>query len=882
MELADKIKRIITQYDLYIEENVFSKEQLIRSFAKFISSTSERDKHNTGFVMHTGSICFDALAIIYAAVSCMIYNESDTEKIISSLKPGDMILYTRDKRTVKGVFKGFCNFVRSKWKDVESYENAEYIKLVSEKREREDVICVPKKLWNCIAPYLGDSSNTDGRGIRRISGLRNVFYTQVLDIKKEDIPSVVAASAVIVMQKDRADYLYENIRIGIDENTIIGLRDLVTASYYTESEEHPYGGNIGKTEPVLKITGKVSTAKKLSFSRRGNKHLGVIISGNEIIRRYITEIPAIMSRQSLKYVLLMANMDSESVPELIVNSEKPVVFACSKKFLDEHTDKIQLRNRLTTELEEQSDGIRNRIVLTSEFSSSLSWDEFKTVKQSLLTIKRSEFNSEKKDEFLITAYSLLNLFTTACFKLSDLEACIEEGKIGISSPSERLQTLEKLAVYLPDYLGSKAAKIIETLSNQYIALFDSCEKEKYLKKELRTNYSKKYAIIVPKAYYKTVIIHSGVFEPPVNTSRVRVLTANSFTGTERYDKIIVTGSFTGNKFDVFRCISASTLESLIYSYEKKTYKQRAKSAGKNIRYLNELNSGNYTPEQYTMEPFAETEEEKEIREINNIDKEVDDYISRLNDAVYSSMFAGDNRGSGNASVHVIRMGKFETGERIFFTKRYKAYTFDDVTSEVKELKVTELEEGLSLVFTQYNSETRDIVDDILNRLIMSGRLSPEISDCYALSKLWKEKLREYKIVNNLKSRDIADRMIRNGVNVQEVAIRVWLDEDAHTVGPREKASIEQIAYLIGDEKMLDSVDKQFEAIRTIRRVRRQILGYIGEAIIDKLSGQQPKEDAIMSYIYDRIDSLAVVLRLESITAIDREIPFNSANRPISV
>ena len=124
-------------------------------------------------------------------------------------------------------------------------------------------------------------------------------------------------------------------------------------------------------------------------------------------------------------------------------------------------------------------------------------------------------------------------------------------------------------------------------------------------------------------------------------------------------------------------------------------------------------------------------------------------------------------------------------------------------------------------------------------------------------------------------------MIANGVTVQDVTIRNWLDEDAHIVGPMKIESLEQIAYLIGDEEMLENVEKHFEAIKTIRKVRRQILGYIGEAIIDKLSGRMPKDDTIMAYIYDRIESLAVVLRLESIMKIDREIPFNSANRPLS-
>lgn len=887
MELADKIIKIITQYDLYIEENVFSKEQLIRSFAKFISSTSERDKHNTGFVMHTGSICFDALAIIYAAVSCMIYNESDTEEIISSLSPGDLVLYTPDKRPVKGEFKGFFNYIRSDFQKADSAENASYLKLICQKKRRNkienDATYVPKKSWNRISPYRGQSTNTDGRGIRKTSGLRDVFYTKALGFKREDIPSVVAASAVIVMQNKRAEYLYKNIEIGIDDKTRIKLSDLVTASYYTESEEHPCSGNIGKTEPVLKITGKVSVARRLAFSRRGNRHLGVIISGNEPVRRYITEIPAILDRRSLKYVFVLANMDSESVPELLINCENPAVFACSKKFLETNSSKAATRNRLTAELEEQSRGILNKKISRVEFSSSITWDEYKSVRQALKTIKRSDFSSDKKDEFVITAFTLLNLFSTAVFKMSDLEACIEAGKIGIASPSERLSNLNVLIEDLPEYLRDKATAIAESLSNQYLALYDNCEKERYLKKELRTNYSKKYAIVVPKAYYKTVMIHSGMFAPPVIASKVSVLTANGFNADVRYNKIIVTGNFQGNRFDVFRCISADDFESLIYSYEKKVYNQRAQRAEKNIRLLNDLNSGNALPDDIFSYDSRDTEpDEKEICDIYEFDKEVDDYISRINDAVLGSLFTGENRGYGNATTHVVKMGVFETGERIFFTKRYKAYTFDDTTSEVKESKVEELEEGLSLVFTQYNSETRDIVDDILNRLIKNGKLSPEISDCYALSKQWKEKLREYKMVNNLKSRDIADRMIKSGVAVGEGTIRGWLDEDAHTIGPQKIDSIEQIAYLIGDDDMLNNAKKQFEAIRTIRKVRMTILRYIGEAIIDKLSGQLPKDGEIMEYIYKRIDSLAIILRLESIADIDKEIPFNSANRPISV
>lgn len=56
--------------------------------------------------------------------------------------------------------------------------------------------------------------------------------------------------------------------------------------------------------------------------------------------------------------------------------------------------------------------------------------------------------------------------------------------------------------------------------------------------------------------------------------------------------------------------------------------------------------------------------------------------------------------------------------------------------------------------------------------------------------------------NNIPASEIAKEMIKNGVSVQEITIRGWLDEDSHTVGPRKQESIEQIALLIEDEDML--------------------------------------------------------------------------------
>lgn len=442
-----EIKEILSKCKIAIEGNVISNETLMKYFSGYLSTASEKDEHNTGVVLHTGSICFDALAIVHAAITCMIFNESDTEDIISSLRPGDLVLYTREKRPVKAEFQGFYNYIiGSNPQKTDSSEHAFYIKLKCQKNDTY----VPKDKWNRIAPYFGNSSNTDGRGIRKTTGLRDVFYLHALGLSREEIPSVVGASSVIVMQRERSEYLYKNISIELSDKTVIKLSDLVTASYFTDSDEYAFSGNLGKNEPVLKFTGKVSVAKKLAFSKKGNKTIGTMIIGDEYIRRYLTEIPQILNRRSLKYVLLIGSMESEAIRELLEGCESPTVFACSKELLTSHSAAVRSRNRFTSELEKQVSGIINREVTCREFSSDLIWTQYKKIKRTLQNIKRSDYSSEQKDDFVITAYSLLNLFSTAVFRMSVLEKCIEEGKIGIVSPAQKLDNLKNYRHFFPN------------------------------------------------------------------------------------------------------------------------------------------------------------------------------------------------------------------------------------------------------------------------------------------------------------------------------------------------------------------------------------------------------------------------------------------------
>ena len=281
--------------------------------------------------------------------------------------------------------------------------------------------------------------------------------------------------------------------------------------------------------------------------------------------------------------------------------------------------------------------------------------------------------------------------------------------------------------------------------------------------------------------------------------------------------------------------------------------------------------------------YSDGVNEDDVEEIAAIDRDVDEYLTHLNEvATFRSLESYGASFGANQTSEVVAFGTFDSGEKIFFTKLYKAYVFDDGDGTVKEVGVRDLNEGDSLVFTRNNSETRDIVDTILGKLVEEHKVGDDIIECYRKSKRWKEALREYMLNNNIPEKEIATTMIANGVHVQEVTIRGWLDEDSHTVGPRREDSIQQIALLIEDTDMFEKANIYYEACATIRRIRRDILSQIGRAIIDRLIGREPTAGTIMADIYERTGSIAQILRLESISNIERSVPMNLTNRPINM
>lgn len=233
-----------------------------------------------------------------------------------------------------------------------------------------------------------------------------------------EIPRTVDTSTVIVMSREEANELVGSISFRFDD-TDIKLTDLVPVSYYTESNrEYQYGVNLSKNEPVIKITGKVSVARKLLLKKGGNRHIGLVVCGEDLYHHSESELPELLDRKSIQYVYLCMHLDSEASSNLIANYEEANLFACTKDFLLSNSRPPIVCNPYTEQMNAQIGAIIDKEVTATVIPGFINWETYRAFKRAMYSVKSSEYNSEQKDDFIVQSYSLMNLFMTAVFDRS--------------------------------------------------------------------------------------------------------------------------------------------------------------------------------------------------------------------------------------------------------------------------------------------------------------------------------------------------------------------------------------------------------------------------------------------------------------------------------
>lgn len=867
--------------DIYFEGSLISKEQIVKNYAEFLAASLFREERSVNIALHTGSVCFDIVSLITAALGCLYIDDFDSNVIIEQLENGDFVLYGENKQE-RYIWRGFANqYYEPVIFYSETSDNRYYA--VLEQTTKIMKTFIPRNMWYLVTPYKGESQITDGRGLRKRDVSRNDFISYMFGVHPTEVPSVTGVSAIIVAKRRTFDRISKGLLIDYGGDKGIGLLDLITVSYYTDGgEEYQYGSNPANTEPVLKVTEKVSTARDLVLNKRGNKTAGFMVMGSENMIKGESELKDLLSRKSLRFALLTANIDFERAEEILEAQEDASIFACTKEFLLWNSLPLKEKNTLTAELDRQINNIVNSVVSTIIVDGGCSREDFRKVKEALYIIRKSDWNEGSKRRFIIIAYSLLNLFLTAVFPIEALEKASESGKLTsvISLPSARVRELWNLAENA-GVVDEQCICVADILERLYKEEFLMCPKYDALKQRLIKADLQKTAVVVPKAYYIDILNA----DESINSDGITYVTANCFDNSEQYNEIIVIGDFVGKRFDPTKCRAASNITVLLYECETHRFKHKECKAENFERKLNSKLGITGDDFPGTDENLAEGDIDDEDMSESAIEMtDLEEYIDRIStlDIEKLAAVASDSVGTVSTS-EVCAVGRFVSGEQILFSKYYTAVIFDAVKGTIRETDVENLAESDMLVFANRDDYTRNMVDYIYESLQISGRFSAEVLAAAEKAFYWKEILREYKEVRGFSYSDIAKELRRFGSSLREATIRQWLTEESHIVGPREEKTLTQIAEFTQDPHLLCDTHGYFNACRVVRRQRKEILELIGKAITDKLSGYGPPKGSILEVVYENVGNLSVILELENIFLLDEPaiLPTNMINKPIT-
>lgn len=849
------------------EKSLISKELIIQRYTDYFTNAIISKEHSSIITLHTGSICFDIISFIIVTLACITYDQTDTDEIINALNIDDMILYKNQ---------------RHRWLGLDIKNGIKYMILEKDGIGKDG----PTKNWllfdknkALIKPYYGNSEMTDGRGIKKEQSDRSDFIEFVTGREKSDVPSITGVSVVIVINRYDFDRIQKGLVIEYDNDKSIGLLDIVPASYYTSVDEsYQFGSNPSKVEPVLKITSKISIARDLVLTKEGNKVIGLVVLGENAAMKGTTELEDLLNRKSLYFKHISMSINSLS-SEGYIDDGNSAVFACTKEFLLQNSLPPVSNNSLVIELEKQIKNIINNEISVIIVEGGFSWEDYQKIKKTLCFIKQSEWDEGYKKQFIITAYSLLNLLITSVFPMKALEQDIYDASLhlGVLSPSARIKDLWNLAEKA-NSLEMQCIFVANALDDLYQLTLLESPKHQSLKELVEELTGQKIAIIIPKAYYKDLLEEETVFKQ----KNLHIITANRFDSSNYYDKIIVIGDFISKRFDSLKCRASS--EIIILLYECETYwfryrKQRNKKFEKKLNAINGIDDG------FLDDDLLDFDINDTVEQFVGESLNLDEYIEKFSimDAFkFNSSLSSFN--SSSSVIEVSTIGRFISGEHILFSKNYKAVAYNQTNDKdlITEVDVDKLSSGDRLIFTKHDNFTRNIVDIIYEALQISGKLSKDILDATEKAKWWKEVLRVYQSKHDLSYKQLEKELNRCGCFHVEASIRQWLVEDSHIVGPQKKITLKQIGDLTKDVCLINNTSEYFNACRAVRRQRKRILTLIGKAIEDKLSGNQPLFGSELEIIYNNVDNLSEILELETVTSLDEpfEVPTYFINKPI--
>lgn len=864
------ITALMEKCEIYLDEALISKESLLEKYLSFFAESMQSKKKPTGIALHTDNVCFDALSIVAVSIACLSYSAVTVDDILATLKEDDYVIYKSQ---------------RYRWKRTEEINGVTHFRLLKDGAGFNSplkLLLPYEEYKQQIKPYYGAAQKTNGVGVKTVTTNREEFLAYILDRPIDEIPPQIDVAVVIACGRERFEDIFKRVRIKYGRESSVSLSDVLPASYYTDTDR-PYqiGANPTKVEPVLKVTNNLSIARELLYDRDMNTVVGFLSLLNAPTTMDIVDLNELLRANILRFSYITAPIYNKNVAAMLDEHREAPLLACTKSFLSQNLGTAYTINSHTTALFRQVKAILESHITPISVDSSITKDMYGNVVNLLNVIRKSHWDAPEKDIFIRTAYSLLNLFTTAVFSMKEMTDAISEDAISTSPPLDRIKKLWDIADQIGDDHNTqdKCAAIADLLEQQYTQLKRTTPKRAALLSCIQDNcgsyHRTNLAIIVPKAYYGAILRHHH--EKLFAHNNISCVTPAKFDPNASYELVISVGELKDKKYNPTFCPSATEVCILLAPCEQRLFDYRRYTAE---QYEHQLNA--------RMGLVEEVDAPKAPIEDVAVDPpqlwtELDDYLADSGAGALRRFAVTATSADGqSATSEVTHIGTFTDGAQILFSRYYTAVVFDPSKGSIAEKKANALNVGDTLVFTKRDNIAKNIVDNIYEELLRADLLGEDAASILAKSLYWKVALQAYKDRKGMSYSELALRLEDCGTSLKEASIRQWLVEEAHIIGPQKQSTIESIASITKDPFLLSDAQGYFEACGRMRSTRRRILDAIAEAIKAQLGGAHPTTDPLLAIVSNNVKHLSETMVLEDIQPLDEAFCAKSGlvNRPI--
>lgn len=873
---------LIEKVDICFKGQVIPNEIVLKIEEQFLTEAFADDKnHRTLFLQHTGSDYYDAIVIAIASLALVFLDDSKASDITKDIREGDLVTYKSKRWIYSGttVLDGKERYVLKDDKGCTNYL-------------LEASMCD-------VSPYNGKSKKLNGLGMGKSKSRRTDFLKRVACLSGNEIPAVPAQSLVMFIDNHKFDELLNGVSIRYASEQYYIL-DLVTASFYTDNNELRKRGNANNNEPMLKATLSMDKAREMVKEKHGNEIVGLIVFDDRAYKKYGLDLEEILYRKKLPYSILTTKLSMDSwVRAQLENNEEIIVLPFTAEYL-KSVENIKTNYVTASESNNITSDIRFREEIMCArwgesrihfIESTLSWKDFKRVKENIAFVLNNCLEHQKAMEFCRWSYTMLKLFNNAIFCFEEYEKLSIGYKefVDFKAPSIQIEEFKNDINEFPLAVRRQSLIILEYIRDKYKELYTNNPKRETFRNALRDLENTKMLIIVPSMRYRPFVerFYPKTWNAVLRNSYV-VATESQAQKLDltNYSDIYYLSLLNSSKYNPFDNVFYTSIDILLYDTQLRLYNGLYREF---VAYKKMLNKRAYALD-FSLAEYednsqgyiidAEEEQEKEFQDDFEIDNEIQQSFMRLflqNERYQSQRDYSNFSEKREHFLEAYRYANFISGENIIFTKGYTAYVVDVDKQSVIEKSVDDLKEGDQLIFTVNDDRTKDIVDELLMGI---AEKNAEIDRCYKLVQGWKKACRNYRYDQGIKYTQLSKMFTAAGYKAQPQVIRSWLDEQSHIVGPKQEDTFKYIQKVFGEECLPEPFTEYAMATKQIRSARVKILKLIEKAVI---SDNIEFDDSTDMYdgLKERIQEIAMVKQIDHIETIEPfEIAGYRANKPL--